>query len=78
VQFSSSVVSGEMGPIPDEPEIVTCGGSSAAMRGSKRSWISRTRSATAPRSSDMTMMPGFMPEPPRDCRLSPQVWEERE
>ena len=57
---SASVVSGEIGPIPDEPLIVMCGGSSATIRGSNRCWISRRRSAMAPWSSTIVMMPGFM------------------
>ena len=64
---ASSVVDGWIGPMPDEPVIVMCGGSSPAMRGSNRRWSSSTRSASAPRSSDITMMPGFM-APPRSTR----------
>src|SRR5688572_13715193 len=60
VRILSVGVEAGVGPMPEEPVKVTCGGSSPAMRGSNRFWISRMRSATGPDSSAIRTMPDFM------------------
>ena len=54
---SATDVSGVIGPTPDEPSIVTCGGASRAILISNRSCSAFTRMATGPSSSAMMKIP---------------------
>ena len=51
---SSIVVRPSIGPIPDDPTNVMCGGSIAASLGSYSRWTRATRSATGPSMPPMT------------------------